>query len=264
MWSAHGEHGHHQELPFPEQNAGRSLCAWCADVEQGWKTCRRADVLAVDEDRPSERHMKLMKKLAQPRDFSNNIGHNPILSLTTGPGDCVLVLGGPGDEVVTKEDRIARSGLANVRTACPISIRIDDQHVLCGGTKYQEQIEGPANVAKNPLESTQVWFPWIVHVETNLLDDIGNVWTSEGQILKRTSQTTKVSGILNWLTNISRDLWVGVNRSRAGFAFSHTSPVQSLHHVRLLRQEHATISVLNFHPKKVMQLAKVLHTEFML
>jgi len=113
--------------------------------------------------------------LTKPGCLSNNNGNNAIFSLSTRARNNILSLGGPGDEVVTKKDRIARSGLASVRTACTINIRIDNQHMLCGGTKYQEQIEGPANVAKNPLESTQVWFSWIVHVETNLLDDISSV-----------------------------------------------------------------------------------------
>ena len=84
--------------------------------------------------------MKLMKKLAQPRDFSNNIGHNPILSLTTGPGDCVLVLGGPGDEVVTKKCNIARDGLARVWTTNPVSVGVGCQLGCGGGSQEQSHV----------------------------------------------------------------------------------------------------------------------------
>jgi hypothetical protein len=43
----------------------------------------------------------------------------------------VLVLGGPRDEIITKEDYIPKSGLESVRASYPINIRID--HKLgCG------------------------------------------------------------------------------------------------------------------------------------
>jgi len=52
--------------------------------------------------------MKLQQKLAQPGGFGHAIGYGTVLSLCTGTGDCVLPLGGPGDQVVAEEDRIAR------------------------------------------------------------------------------------------------------------------------------------------------------------
>jgi len=52
-----------------------------------------ADVVAVDEDRPSKRHMELMEKLAQPGDLSDGICHSPVLSFSARPGDNVLALG---------------------------------------------------------------------------------------------------------------------------------------------------------------------------
>jgi len=128
--------------------------------------------------------MKLIKKLAQPRDFSNNIGHSPILSLSTGPGDCVLALGEPGDEVVTKKRNIARDGLARVWTTNPVSVGVGCQLGCGGGSQEQSHVQSTTNVPEDALQSDEVRLPRIMHVEANLLNSVGNIWSGEGQILE--------------------------------------------------------------------------------
>jgi hypothetical protein len=46
--------------------------------------------------------MKLLEKLAQPARLSHTISNSPILSLSTGAGDHILLLGGSRDEVGPK------------------------------------------------------------------------------------------------------------------------------------------------------------------
>jgi hypothetical protein len=67
-----------------------------------------ADVVAVDKHTPSEGVVKLLEDLAQPAHLSHPISNNPILSLSTGTGDHRLMLGGPRDKVIPKEDRVAK------------------------------------------------------------------------------------------------------------------------------------------------------------
>ena len=52
-------------------------------------------------------------------------------------------------------------------------------------------------VAQDPLESNEVWLSGIMHVEANLLNNIGNIWPGEGEVLQRSSKTPEVCCILN-------------------------------------------------------------------
>ena len=81
-----------------------------------------ADVVAVNQGSPANRRVQLNQKLAQPRNFYNSIGDSSVLGLSTRTRNCSLALGGLGDEIVTKEDSIARTRLASLRAANPISV----------------------------------------------------------------------------------------------------------------------------------------------
>jgi hypothetical protein len=71
--------------------------------------------------------MELLEELSQPTSFSHAVGHDVILSLGARAGDDVLVLGGPGDEVVTKEHSIARGGPACIPATRLVRIHVDRQ-----------------------------------------------------------------------------------------------------------------------------------------
>jgi hypothetical protein len=75
--------------------------------------------------------MELLEELPEPTSFSHAIGPGVILSLNAQLGDDVLVLAGPGDEVVTEEHSVARGGPACIRATRPIYICVDCQ--LGGG-----------------------------------------------------------------------------------------------------------------------------------
>ena len=70
---------------------------------------------------------KLIKKMTQPRNFGDNIHDDPIFCLSAGTRDSLLVLGGPGNQVVTKEYCIAGCQSLSIRTTGPIGIRIDNE-----------------------------------------------------------------------------------------------------------------------------------------
>ena len=81
-----------------------------------------ADVVAVNQGSPANRRMQLNQKLVQPRNFCNSIGDSSVFGLSTGTRNCSLALGGLGDEIISKDDSIAESRLASVRTTSPIGI----------------------------------------------------------------------------------------------------------------------------------------------
>ena len=47
----------------------------------------------------------------------------------------------------------------------------------------EAEVDGALEVAKDPLESSEVWLPGIMHMETDLLNCIGDVRQGEGEIL---------------------------------------------------------------------------------
>lgn len=87
------------------------------------------DIVVVDMCTLGERNMELLKELAEPVHFSHAVGNDTVLSLSVGIGGHMLALEGPGDEVVPKENDVAKGGPLGLWAACPVSIGgADDQH----------------------------------------------------------------------------------------------------------------------------------------
>jgi len=59
----------------------------------------------------------------------------------------------------------------------------------------ETEVDGAAEVAKDPLESGEVWLPGIMHMETYLLTCISDVRPGEGEMLKCPGKTSICSGI---------------------------------------------------------------------
>jgi len=62
----------------------------------------------------------------------------------------------------------------------------------------ETEVDGAAEVAKDPLESGEVWLPGILHMETYLLNCRGDVRPGECEILKCLGKTPIGSGICHW------------------------------------------------------------------
>jgi hypothetical protein len=71
-------------------------------------------------------------------------------------------------------------------------------------------------VSQNPLGSDKVSFPGIMHVKAYLLDSIGDIWPSEGQVLKSASKTAIGCGICYRRSGFSRDFGTGVTGVEQG------------------------------------------------
>jgi hypothetical protein len=66
-----------------------------------------ADVVTVDESAARWRSLELMQELPQPGGLSHTIGDGTLLGFGAGAGDDSLLLGRPGDQVVSEEHGIA-------------------------------------------------------------------------------------------------------------------------------------------------------------
>jgi hypothetical protein len=56
----------------------------------------------------------------------------------------------------------------------------------------ETEVQSTLKIAENALHSAQVRLQRVMHVEADLLNSICNIWTSEGEILKSTSNTAIV------------------------------------------------------------------------
>ena len=63
---------------------------------------------------------------------------------------------------------------------------------------HPAEVNGAAEVAKDSLESSEVWLPGIMHMETDLVNCIGDVRPDEGEVVKCTGKTSICSGISHW------------------------------------------------------------------
>ena len=120
-----------------------------------------------------------------------------------------------------------------------------------------------SNVAQDTLQDSKVRLTRIMHVQANLLNGISDIRPGEGEVLQSTGETPEVGGILNRWT-ISRQLGVGVHRSRARLALGRTCAAQNVKHVLPLREKKSGATPLYMHPQEVMEFPQILHAELLL
>jgi hypothetical protein len=73
------------------------------------------------------------------------------------------------------------------------------------------------DIAEKPLEQRHVRQPWIMRVETCLLDSEGDVGARDGQELERTHQTAIQRHVIAWQT-VGGELVLDVDRRGRRFA----------------------------------------------
>src|SRR6185312_13482863 len=103
-----------------------------------------------------------------------------------------------------------------------------------------------------------------MHMETELLNSVGEVRPGEGEVLQGTGQTPVGSRISHRSTQITRQLRLSVDRSGAGLAISHPSPLQNVECVLPLVKEKAKRARLNSDAQEVVELTQILHSKLLL
>ena len=101
-------------------------------------------------------------------------------------------------------------------------------------------------------------------METDLLNNVGEIRPGEGEVLQGTGQTPIGSRISHMSTQISRQLRLSVDRSGAGLAISHPGPLQDIECVLPLVQEKTRRARLNSDAQEVVELTKILHSKLLL
>ena len=101
-------------------------------------------------------------------------------------------------------------------------------------------------------------------METDLLDSVGEIRPGEGEVLQGTGEASVGSRISHRITQISRQLRLSVDRSGAGLAISHPSPLQDIKCILPLVKEKARRARLNSNSQEVVELTKILHSKLLL
>jgi hypothetical protein len=129
----------------------------------------RTDVVTVDQRALGERNVELGEELPEPGSLSDAVSHSAVFRLGTRAGDDWLTFGRPRHQVAAQKDGVARGGAPSVRTPGPVDVSVDNE--LGGGrppVKEEAEVDGAAEIVKDPLESSEVWLPGIMHMETYL------------------------------------------------------------------------------------------------
>jgi hypothetical protein len=102
---------------------------------------------------------------------------------------------------------------------------------------------------------------WVVHEETHLLNGVGEVQTSQREVLESTSEAVVLGSILHRSTVRSRELGMSVHRSRCRVTLSHTGALEQIHSVLALGEEEATRGPCDRDPEEVMEISEIYHGE---
>jgi hypothetical protein len=73
-----------------------------------------------------------------------------------------------------------------------------------------------------------VGLPWIMHVEADLLNGVGEVGASERQVLEGSGEAPEVSQISNRRLGLGRDLGLCVHRRQNCLAVHHASSPKNI------------------------------------
>jgi hypothetical protein len=125
-------------------------------------------------------------------------------------------------------------------------------------------VSSPLKVTNDTLQSSHVWFLGVMHMETDLLNGIGNVRMGERQVLKSTGQTPELSSILNYWTRAGRQLGLKINGCRAGFTTGHTRTVNDIQSISTLLKKKTIRSALYCNAKEMMKRPQNLHRKIFL
>jgi hypothetical protein len=122
----------------------------------------------------------------------------------------------------------------------------------------------PLKIAQDALHGRQMGLPRVVHVQTDLLHDVGDVGSCECQVLESSCNAPKLRGVLNGRPRVPCQLRLGVDWSRARLAVRHDCTFEDVKRLGALMEEQTIRVMLDGDAEEVVKRHEVLHGEFLL
>jgi hypothetical protein len=128
----------------------------------------------------------------------------------------------------------------------------------------QEETVGqrPMEVAQDALYSHQMGLPWIMHMQIDLLNDIGDVGPCEGEVLESSYNALKLGSIQNRRPGVGSKLRLEVDRSCAWLTINRGCTLDDIQRVCALVEEHPVRTALDNNAEEVVKWPNILHREF--
>jgi hypothetical protein len=79
----------------------------------------------------------------------------------------------------------------------------------------------------------------VMHVEAHLMDRVGNVKPSEGEVMESPNQATVGSRVKDRASRVGGDLGMSVDRCGAGLVVAHASTLKDVPSILVLVEEEA-------------------------
>jgi hypothetical protein len=103
-----------------------------------------------------------------------------------------------------------------------------------------------------------------VHVQTNLLHDIGDVGSGKHQVLENAGDTPKLGSVLYQTPRVDSKLRLDVDMSCTWLAISHGRALKNIQHVGVLVKKQPVWAALDGDAEEVVKRPKILYGKFLL
>jgi hypothetical protein len=114
------------------------------------------------------------------------------------------------------------------------------------------------------LHGGEVGLPEIMHVEADLLDNVGDVGAGERQVLEVPNEAPEVSQLSNRRPRLGEDLGLCVHWHQNRLAVHHASSLKNIESKLMLSEEEPICLMLYGDSQKMMEGSEVIHGEFQL
>jgi hypothetical protein len=119
------------------------------------------------------------------------------------------------------------------------------------------------SIAQNALNSRPVRLLRCMNKLADMINNIGDIWPGNSEMLKSTNDTAILSGIIirEQHTIKCGKTIRGRHRCRGSLALEHTSTAKQIKRVFVLSENQAIIRMSDLQTKEIMQLAQVLDSK---
>ena len=109
------------------------------------------------------------------------------------------------------------------------------------------------HIPQDALEHCKMRLSRVVHEKAHLLNCVGEVRTSQREVLQGASEAAVLGGILHRSAIRSRELGTSVHRTRCRVTLGHAGTLEQIHSVLVLREEEAVSRACDRDPEEVMK-----------